>query len=107
MLLNQYHSSLREIRIWNHRKAGAEKLAAEISGWVGDNINLKVCENVADCVKNADIVVTATFSPEPYLQKEMIQDGTHIMSVGSVGSTLSELHPDLMNYSEVMFQLYH
>ena len=76
-------------------------MGAEISGWIGDNIKIKVCENVEACVLNADLVVTATFSPEPYVKKEMIQCGTHIMSVGSVGPTLSELHPDLMNSAEV------
>ena len=76
-------------------------MAAEVSGWIGDDIKLKVCNDVGACVENADIVVTATFSPEPYLTKEMIQTGTHIMSVGSVGSTLSELHPNLMNSAEV------
>ena len=80
-------------------------MCAEISGWISDDIRLKVCEDVGSCVRNADIVVTATFSPEPYLEKEMIQNGTHIMSVGSVGSTLSELHPNLMNSSEVLFYL--
>ena len=91
--------------MWNHRKTGAQKMSAEVSGWIGDDITLKVCDGVATCVKNADIVVTATFSPDPYLKKEMIQNGTHIMSVGAVGNTLSELHPNLMNSSEVTFQL--
>ena len=77
-------------------------MCAEISGWISDDIRLIVCEDVGSCVRNADIVVTATFSPEPYLEKEMVQNGTHIMSVGSVGSTLSELHPNLMNSSEVL-----
>ena len=76
-------------------------MAAEISGWVSDNIKIETCEEVEKCVGNADILVTATFSPEPYIRKEMIKEGTHIMSVGSVGPTLSELHPDLMNSSEV------
>ena len=90
-----------EIRIWNHRKLGAEKMAKDISGWMSDNVKLRVCENVGNCVHDADLVVTATFSPEPYLKKEMIKKGSHIMAVGSVGPTLSELHPDLMNSSEV------
>ena len=48
-------------------------MCAEISGWISDDIKLKVCEDVGSCVRNADIVVTATFSPEPYLEKGMIQ----------------------------------
>ena len=76
-------------------------MAVEISGWLSDSIKVKVCKEVVMCVEDADIVVTATFSPEPYIKKEMIKKGAHIMSVGSVGPTLSELHPDLMNCSEV------
>ena len=93
--------TLQEIRIWNHRKAGADEMGAKISGWMSGNIKIKVCDQVAICVQDADLVVTATFSPEPYVKKEMIKSGTHIMSVGSVGPNLSELHPDLMNSAEV------
>ena len=76
-------------------------MAVKVSGWLNDNIKVKVFEEVGMCVEDADIVVTATFSPEPYIKKEMIKKGAHIMSVGSVGPNLSELHPDLMNSSEV------
>jgi ornithine cyclodeaminase/alanine dehydrogenase-like protein (mu-crystallin family) len=99
--VNQYRETLKEIKIWNRRLAGAEKMAIEISGWLSDSIKVNVCKEVKSCVEDADIVVTATFSPEAYIKKEMIKKGAHIMSVGSVGPTLSELHPDLMNSSEV------
>ena len=102
VLINQYKQTLKEIRIWNHRKLGAEKISADISGWTGDIIKIKVCEDVSTCVSQADLIVTATFSPRPYLMKDMIKKGAHIMSVGAVGPNLSEIHPDLMTSSEVL-----
>ena len=102
VLINQYKQTLKEIRIWNHRKLGAEKISADISGWTGDIIEIKVCEDVSTCVSQADLIVTATFSPRPYLMKDMIKKGAHIMSVGAVGPNLSEMHPDLMTTSEVL-----
>lgn len=101
-LINQSKQTLKEIRIWNHRKLGAEKISADISGWKGDIINIKVSEDVSTCVSQADLIVTATFSPRPYLMKDMIKKGAHIMSVGAVGPNLSEIHPDLMTSSEAL-----
>ena len=102
VLVNQYKTTIQEIRIWNHRKAGAEKMAAEVSGWMSDNVKIKICQQVSLCVQDADLVVTATFSPEPYLKKEMISNGAHIMAVGAARPHLSELYPDLLNSSEVV-----
>ena len=77
-------------------------MAAEISGWMSDNVKIKICQQVSLCVQDADLVVTATFSPDPYLKKEMISNGAHIMAVGAARPYLSELYPDLLNSSEVL-----
>ena len=45
--------------------------------WTGDIIKIKVCGDVSTCVSEADLIVTATFYPRPYLMKDMIKKGAH------------------------------
>ena len=52
-------------------------------------IALKPVPSVNDAVANADIVITATNSPEPVLLKEHLRPGQHIIAVG----IKSEIHP--------------
>ena len=65
----------------------------------------EICQQVSLCVQDADLVVTATFSPDPYLKKEMISNGAHVMAVGAARPYLSELYPDLLNSSEVLMRI--
>ena len=67
VLLNQ-HPTISDIRVWNHRKSGAIKMAEEASGWLKEGQRIEVFENVEDCVTEADLVVTATFAPRPVLK---------------------------------------
>ena len=67
VLLNQ-NPTITDIRVWNHRKSGAIKMAEEASGWLKEGQKIEVFENVEDCVTEADLVVTATFAPRPVLK---------------------------------------
>ena len=101
VLINQYRLTIKEIRIWNHRKVGAEKMAAKISGWADDHVKITTCDEIAGCTRGADLIVTATFSPNPYLDRSMVSNGTHIMAVGAARPHLSELDPELLRNAEV------
>ena len=67
VLLNQ-HPTITDIKVWNHRKSGAIKMAEEASGWLKEGQKIEVFENVENCVTEADLVVTATFAPRPVLK---------------------------------------
>ena len=67
VLLNQ-HPTITDIKVWNHRKSGAIKMAEEASGWLKEGQKIEVFENVKNCVTEADLVVTATFAPRPVLK---------------------------------------
>jgi ornithine cyclodeaminase/alanine dehydrogenase-like protein (mu-crystallin family) len=51
----------------------------------------KVCATVEEAVRDADLIVTATSSREPVLQREWIADGAHINAVGSSVASAREL----------------
>ncbi|CAH0385677.1 unnamed protein product [Bemisia tabaci] len=77
--------SIKEIRIWNHRFAGAEALCKRL----GDIA--KPFPDKEECVKPADLIVTATYSPTPVVHYDWLKSDAHINAVGFGVSHHSEL----------------
>jgi len=46
-------------------------------------VPVRVCDGARDAVAGADIVVTATNSPQPVLRREWLAAGTHVNAVGA------------------------
>ena len=59
----------------------AEAYAARVGPALG--IEVVAREHVADTVRDADIIITATWSHEPFLTRAMVRDGVHITAVGA------------------------
>jgi ornithine cyclodeaminase/alanine dehydrogenase-like protein (mu-crystallin family) len=66
-------------RIWSRDVEQARKLADEISL----PFPLEVVSSAENAVHDADVVVTATASPEPVVRRDWVADGTHINAVGA------------------------
>jgi ornithine cyclodeaminase/alanine dehydrogenase-like protein (mu-crystallin family) len=73
---------IREVRIYSRTRAKAEALSSA---------TCVIADSVEDAVRGADIIVTATSSREPVLQREWIAPGTHINAVGSSIAVAREL----------------
>lgn len=73
---------INEIHLWNRSTSKANELKKELEGMTGKfvNKNLKIFvhESVRDCVKTADIIVTATQSTSPVLFDDMLKENVHI-----------------------------
>lgn len=73
---------LSEINLWNRTRARADDLAAELNQirnqFKNRNVRVVVVDSPASCVRNADIIVTATFTATPLLNRSMIKDDVHI-----------------------------
>jgi len=71
-----------QIHLWNRSQSKANELKRELESMTASfgNTNVKVFihETVRDCVKNADIIVTATQSTSPILFEDMLKDNVHI-----------------------------
>lgn len=67
---------LLQINIWNHRPQGAEQLANYVNETF--KIETKVFAEVEACVKEADVVVAATFATEPILKDCPMNPWVHI-----------------------------
>lgn len=46
-------------------------------------VEVVVHDRVADAVRDADIIITATWSKAPFLTRAMVRDGVHITAVGA------------------------
>jgi len=73
--------ALSGIRITGRDLARAREAAAELAGQLG--VPVRVCDGARDAVAGADIVVTATNSPQPVLRREWLAAGTHVNAVGA------------------------
>lgn len=60
------------------------------------NLPVRVEESVADAVADADLVVTATWSREPFLHPGMVRPGTHITALGSDEPGKAEVSAELL-----------
>ncbi len=92
-LLPAAHASVRsidEVRVWNHRPAGAETLAAE---WRSAGINATAANDLQAAVRWADIVSCATLSTTPLVRGEWLAAGSHLDLIGSFTPMMKEADP--------------
>jgi alanine dehydrogenase len=61
-------------------------------------VDLEPVTSVAEAVDSADIIITATNSPEPVLMKEHVQPGQHIVAVG----IKTEIEPGILAEARVI-----
>ena len=61
--------------------ARAEAYAARVGPALG--VEVVAHTRVADAVRDADVIVTATWSKQPFLSRPMVRDGVHITAVGA------------------------
>ena len=82
---------------------GAIKLAEDVSGWLKPGQVIKVADDVNDCVKNADLVVTATFTSTPVMKAsdDLKKVNCHIMAVGAPRPDWAETEPQIWKESIV------
>ena len=77
----------RAIRLWGRNPEHARLCAAEIGA---------TAMTAEDAVREADVVVTVTNSPEPVLCGEWLKPGALVIAVGAVGPTRRELDSDTL-----------
>lgn len=78
-----------EVRVFSpHGASGFNALAPAVS--------LIAAGSAEECVRGADVIVTATSSREPVLKRDWIRTGAHINAVGSSIATARELDSETM-----------
>jgi thiomorpholine-carboxylate dehydrogenase len=82
-----HNYSFDEVRVWSRTPEHAKRFA--------DQHQVKAMELQA-AVREADIIVTATNSVEPFLEGKWVKPGAHIIAVGAPRPTWRELDDDAM-----------
>lgn len=59
-------------------------------------IEVTACINVRDALKGASIITVATRATEPIVTADMVQQGTHINSVGAIVPSRAEISQDVL-----------
>jgi ornithine cyclodeaminase len=81
------------VRVWNHRRAGAERLAARLGA--------DAVSDLAAAVGDADIVSCATLSHEPLVRGEWLRPGTHLDLIGGFTPAMREADDAAVRRSRV------
>ena len=79
-------------RIWSRTAEHAAALAAEAQV----PFPVEAVESAEQAVRGADVVVTATSSPEPIVRRDWLAPGAHVNAVGSSIPAARELDADTM-----------
>jgi len=75
----------------------AEAYAERVGSALG--VEVGVQRHVADAVRDADVIITATWSKEPFLTRAMVRDGVHITAVGADEPAKGEVDAGLVRSS--------
>ncbi len=80
---------IRRCRVASRTNEHARKLAHELSG--SYSFPIEAVETLADALRGADLIVTATNSAEAVVRREWVAEGAHINAVGSCTPSTREL----------------
>jgi ornithine cyclodeaminase len=79
-----------EARVWSRTPDHARTFAAEAEA----SFPVEAVETAEEALRDADVVVTATTSREPIVQRDWLTAGAHVNAVGSSIPTARELDAD-------------
>jgi ornithine cyclodeaminase len=86
--------NLRRVRVTARRLERAQQLSKDLQPHFP--VRIEAAETVAAAVRGADLIVTATTSREPVLQREWISSGAHINAIGTYSPKARELDTQTM-----------
>jgi alanine dehydrogenase len=114
---------LKQVAVWSPTKAHREQFIAEMGtdpGQVRDGLGgtvpgqarnglgdgpgtgsgrtpaVKAVDHAGEAIVGADLIVLATSSPTPVLERGWVKPGAHVMSVGACRPTQREMDPELV-----------
>lgn len=87
--------NIERVSIWSRTQKNATVFAKQIE----QQFDTQVFTTVAQAVKEADIICTATNSTEPLIQYNDIKPDIHINAIGSHTKTMREIAPDVLRHA--------
>ena len=99
----QHLLGIEEIRLFDRDPLATQKLVDNLRD---SGLRVTVCASIAQAVRGADIVTTATADKTnaTILTADLLESGMHINGVGGDCPGKTELHPDVLRASKVFVQ---
>lgn len=91
--------SIRKVRIFSMDLAGSKALAKRCSDSL--KVEAQVVERVELCVRGSDVLVTATTSKTPVFKGSVVEEGTHVISMGSYRPEAREVDSDFVSRASI------
>jgi alanine dehydrogenase len=88
------------VRVYSRSEEKRRNFALRASEEFG--VRVEAAPTGADCVRGADIVVTATYSKEPVIEDAWVGPGTHVNAVGSNNAARREVPGELVRRASVV-----
>ncbi len=91
---------IRQVRVWSRSAERRETFARECATTFDREV---IAANTAEeAVRDAAVVVTATYAKDPVLDAEWIAPGTHVNAIGSNNPQRREIPPELVARAETI-----
>ncbi|HUH99908.1 MAG TPA: hypothetical protein VLY65_02595 [Nitrososphaerales archaeon] len=87
------------VNVFSRHLARSKALAKECERVLG--VGAAAAERASDCVKDGDIVVTATTSRTPVFDGKSVEAGTHVIAIGSYRPEARELDSSLVSRASI------
>ena len=95
--------NIKTVYIWNRSAQGAEefkvRFAKDYAQW---DVDLTVCEQITDAIKDADIINVVTRAEKGLFTVEQIKPDVHINAVGAYKASMKEIANDVIENSSVV-----
>jgi len=91
--------SIETVKIFSFEPERSTSLAKEIKKALG--VDARAVRRVEDCVAGSDVIVTATTSKVPVFDGSLVEDGAHVIAMGSYRPESRELDTGLMARSSI------
>lgn len=95
------HCSVRpitEVMVWNRSPGRAQALVVDLAR---DGIAASIADDLQGAASQADIITTATLSPDPLIRGAWLKPGTHVDSVGAYRPTMRETDDEVVRRARV------
>jgi ornithine cyclodeaminase len=91
----------REVRVFSPNAEHADALVAAASEEAGDGVRFEAAASAREAVEGADVVVTATNSRTPVLERAWLADGSHVNAIGASVPSARELDVETIAAAEL------
>lgn len=92
-------ASIRKVKIFSMDPAGSKALAKRCEDSL--KVGASVVEEVDRCVRGSDVLVTATTSRTPVFRGSVVEEGTHVIAMGSYRPEAREVDSDFVSRASI------